>query len=146
MKTIKTLLKELMGKDLESPVDGSNKTINPKNSDHETETDENPGDYCVADPDSTRPVEEPQGDTTPEGELNSQEETISEGDDTSLEGNVENIDELLLEAYERGVKDGRNAAIEETHFPKVDDGVPHFRGNAVPNTPMGDIFSMAREA
>ena len=50
------------------------------------------------------------------------------------------------EAYEQGLIDGRNSVIEETYFPKGDDGVPHFRGNPSLADPMGDIFSMAREA
>ncbi|MCH5234906.1 MAG: hypothetical protein J1E16_06400 [Muribaculaceae bacterium] len=57
-------------------------------------------------------------------------------------GTIENAEE----AYQRGVIDGRNSRIEEMYFPKIEDGIPHFRGNPSKANPMGDIFSMAREA
>ena len=57
-------------------------------------------------------------------------------------GSIENAEE----AYQRGVIDGRNSRIEEMYFPKIEDGIPHFRGNPSKANPMGDIFSMAREA
>lgn len=67
------------------------------------------------------------------GELNEQEEKPKSQEDA------------VKEAYEKGLRDGRNSQIEELYFPKIDDGVPHFRGT-VSKEPFSDIFSMARDA
>lgn len=49
-------------------------------------------------------------------------------------------------AYRQGIIEGRNQRIEEIHFPKSDDGIPHFHGSPAKGRRAGDIFSMAREA
>lgn len=58
----------------------------------------------------------------------------------------EPMEETVEEAYRRGLIDGRNEQIEELYFPKLNDGIPHFRGSPSKCRPVGDIFSMAREA
>lgn len=55
-------------------------------------------------------------------------------------------EEEVEAAYQKGLIDGRNAAIEEKYFPTKDDGIPHFRGRVSRPQPFSDIFSMAREA
>ena len=55
------------------------------------------------------------------------------------------IEERIREAYEKGVMDGRNQQIEEKFFPKY-DGIPQFRGAPSLRNTSDDIFSIAREA
>ena len=60
--------------------------------------------------------------------------------------NAMNFDKAREEAFREGELSGRNARIEETYFPKTDDGLPHFKGTARRSRPFGDIFDTAREA
>lgn len=153
MKTIKTLLQDFLkilntnprtteeskienpgqGKPPEKPQTGRtsnnnhNKTNNVNNINNEThakETHQTPGDTGMAYPDSPstyRDAEEPK-----------KQQTTHES--------------ALKAAYERGVKDGRNAQIEERYFPRQDDGVPHFHGNPTKAGTTSTLFSIAREA
>lgn len=54
--------------------------------------------------------------------------------------------DALKKAFDDGVKAGRNSKIEELYFPKGEDGIPVFHGNASKLDCESDIFSLAREA
>ena len=131
MKTIKTLLKELLqgGNQQKDSAESDNQpdllTQNQNQKQNETETDESAGNSELDNPDAG------------ENPRNNQEEPGGEGN---------GISETPEEAYRRGVIDGRNQQIEEKYFPKTDDGIPNFRGRPEKSSPLSDIFSMAREA
>lgn len=96
---------------------------------------------------STPLQSEPGGDGSGAGE-GADSELADKDVETAQNENLEDPEFLkaIEEAYQKGLKDGRNARIEERYFPKENDGVPHFRGGAVKIPSGGDIFSIAREA
>lgn len=170
MKTISQLIKEIFAvrdqsktksrakaKPEETPVsDNQQNSLTPKSNENERETEEVLRDSGVASPAAQEidrrnekcpePSAECQGGET--GTLQasgtgSQEGSDGRGADRGRESGGIDREE---EAYQRGLRDGRNMVIEERYFPKTDDGVPHFRGNPTRVNATGDIFSMAREA
>lgn len=81
------------------------------------------------------------------GDLNPGEKKWPEVETESGEvSQDERTKEAIQEAYLQGVIAGRNAQIEEKYFPKTDDGIPCFHGNACKTSSGNDIFSLAREA
>ncbi|MDE6442969.1 MAG: hypothetical protein K2K64_00910 [Muribaculaceae bacterium] len=50
----------------------------------------------------------------------------------------------LADAYSRGEKDARNAAIEREYFPSGDDGLPHLKGMPDRSEQIPDIFTVAK--
>ncbi|MCH5242963.1 MAG: hypothetical protein J1F67_11210 [Muribaculaceae bacterium] len=165
MKTIKTLLKDFLSwristskeKSLSPQCGETQNTINPQNTkNYETANQENPGDNNVVDTTDPGSVENPEtnSESEPGSEsgLNPQSPIPTAQDPWAnhmqafhASSPIPNTQSLKA-AYEQGLIDGRNLVIEETYFPKGDDGIPHFRGNPSLADPMGDIFSMAREA
>lgn len=175
MKTIKTLLKEWLRKGENKSNEEPPQNLSPKSEtkedkekssppapldqereekedqgdinnnfknqkEHEREIDQSAGDSRLdnsAAPEIGRPAQEEQPGPSKPGRDSAVEEPASSPEE---EG------EKALSDYERGVIDGRNQQIEEKYFPKTDDGVPHFHGNHTRRSPLGDIFSMAREA
>ena len=172
MKTIKTLLKDFLSwristskeKSLSPQCGETQNTINPQNTkNYETANQENPGDNNVVDTTAPRSVENPEtnSESEPGSEsgLNPQSPIPTAQDPWANHmqafhasspnpqyPNPPSPYASFEEAYKQGLIDGRNSVIEETYFPKGDDGIPHFRGNPSLADPMGDIFSMAREA
>lgn len=50
----------------------------------------------------------------------------------------------VADAYSRGEKAARNAAIEKEYFPSGDDGLPHLKGMPNRNARVPDIFTVAK--
>lgn len=159
MKTIKALLKDFLkrneSKFNKSPAEdaenipGTNNFNNTKNTDdNEKSNHEMVGDNSVADSNPSESSEKDQGtsETQPLPKEGHGRMTNTNNTDSSNNSNNPDINDLIKEAYEKGVIDGRNSKIEETFFPKGNDGIPHFHGAPSTLSPIGDIFSMAREA
>lgn len=166
MKTIKTLLKELLrgGKPEDKNQDKDNNQDKERSEsnttgdnqpslqtlklqEHETENHEDP-----RNPELDNPVA---GENHPDSKeaTDASQPSTGRGDGNTAElkdpkesEKAEDFDPKLSLAYEKGLIDGRNAQIEEKYFPKTDDGIPHFRGRPSKSISAGDIFSMAREA
>lgn len=160
MKNLTSLLKSLL-------YNKQTKTKKP----YETKTNEAFGDYRLADTDTSQNPDDPQkhqgsqesqksresqgtgGESGGEsgggsGSAGSIEETPETESSAEIKqtGKTPEIEKALKEAYERGVKDGRNSKIEEMFFMGKDDGIPEFHGYPRQQTPLSDIFSIAREA
>lgn len=158
-----------------APGENNSKLQTPKSNSDETETDEDLRVSRVDNPDAREsdgnPEEQEQADASETGgdsgegesacdpggeELKEEAKEIAEiseipkeettAENEPAEEKETDWEEALREAYQRGVKDGRNAVIEEKYFPRTDDGIPRFRGSSSRPVLQGDIFSMAREA
>lgn len=112
--------------------------INQNQNQNETETDEMAGADRMDNPDSPGTVENSQGTET---------EIVSDQKQSNSEGECGGASTSEVEeAYRKGYLEGRNSKIEETYFPKTQDGVPEFNGSPAKFSQLGDIFSIAREA
>lgn len=151
MKTLKTLLKELLSKSNspesnQEPENKSNSLTQNQNQ-NETETDEtarNPVVDCpfAGEGDRTDP-KCPENKAGEPGEPGGDSGVTTEDPQHTSDASHQ---EAIKEAYRQGEIAGRNAQIEEKYFPKTDDGIPHFRGRPSRHISSADIFSMAREA
>lgn len=148
MKTLSAVIREIfaarrtdpcrppVAKETDAEPENQN-SLTQKTQNNETETDENRGNPVV--------------DNSSSGENHGTDQEFKEPTDrgTGQRGvrpeDTSEFQEAVKRAFEEGVKAGRNAKIEETYFPKQDDGIPHFRGTT-PSAPSNDIFSLAREA
>lgn len=158
MKTIKTLLKQLLSGSNQNDADENTQNSLTQNSNpNETENDENPGTTRVDNPDARQSDGADKEELSPEPSNPS--EPGSRGDESrrdagesekltqqNPEKEEETVQAAIQKAYNQGVIDGRNAHIEEKYFPKTDDGIPSFHGRRVTPSSSSDIFSMAREA
>lgn len=147
MKTFKTLLKDFLRSLQSDSLAKEDTTVsqsetqfnNPNNTNHETETDETPGDPEL---DNPSVGEDPGYDEEPQGGT-----SHHPGGEPSAGGlDREALKAALKAAYDEGVIAGRNAQILERHFPNEDDGIPDFRGFTPKPEPYGNIFSIAKEA
>ena len=143
MKTIKTILRDLLT--LRSKPKNSSGEIsqNLKPNQNETETDESARDPQLDNPDARQdpPVGE-ECSEKPEGTGES-----GPGPESGRESGPDrrDIEAEIRKAYEEGVIAGRNQKIEEIYFPKT-DGIPDFHSSIANDASAGSIFSMAREA
>ena len=160
MKTITELIREIFNSRRRNPEPGQliadfslpeedtepvtiQSIINPKNSENETETDEISRNHDLAASLPSETHRESEGHEEPAATA---EDGVSQRGDLPKEDDRQLRELELAEAYRRGVIDGRNARIEEIHFPKAPESIPAFRGRPTPRLSSGDIFSMAREA
>lgn len=165
MKTIKAILKEFMNgktttdddqKTVQIRNQGATETKNLNNEHNETETDEIHGDSGMDSADDPQNFRDPSGNQPSEGQETPERTETGGGDSGRGEGGgstgggirltIEEYESALKESYEKGWKEGRNTGIEEKYFPKNNDGIPRFPGNAQPQNPADSIFSIAREA
>ena len=150
MKTLKQLLTDFLAGRHKSNPSGD---VTLKSFKNEPEKSESTRATDVADPVPAEPageIEEKPMPSSEGGGITTEVSQVSPKEDLempsspSLEETKETQDSAS-EAYQQGLIDGRNQRIEEIYFPKEDDGIPHFRGNASKARP-ASIFSMAREA
>ena len=164
MKTLKSILKSLLNgrrptgeaRSAATPVDNE---PDPSGSAKESGGDLTINNQTPAAPEPQRSVEneEPKIPSVPEGRTtnNNQLKPIDyerKTDEVPGHPCMDNpdarkdprISEELAEAYERGLRDGRNSKIEETYFPTCDDGVPVFNGDISNPKSASDFFSIAK--
>ena len=153
MKTIKTLIKDFLA---------NLHLSNPKPINYERETEKVPGDSGMVAPPApeNRAIlqEDRSRDSDRGGDGSRDNEPVggestgfgTEGVNTPSSDEPEEAsrpkDEAILEAFRKGVIEGRNQQIEERFFPKTDEEIPRFHGHPSKYLPSDDIFSLAREA
>lgn len=143
-------------------IDASQSQTNLNFKNYETENHESAGDPCMAPADAQKSGVETEREKNERGQEEGAGRGEAGGDSgTPGRGVIENETEIrekgematksernyekeIADAYQKGLIDGRNQKIEETYFPKNDDGVPHFHGCSNPYSPVSDIFNIAR--
>lgn len=172
MKTIKSILREILGK-VEKP-DGEDKaaelpasereneteTLTPNKTAYETTDEEDCGDSELVGAYGGQIGEEREekfqgdpgidietGDGEREGCGGRTDTGEPENGGETISPDDPELKKAIEEAYRKGVIEGRNAQIEEKYFPMTDDGIPRLRsGRPLKKRSSDNIFALAREA